>query len=492
MPTEKKAFDFWYAVHNTQIVHVPSRALETFGETRIHYYHLAELPDVPGKVRVREGRLEAHKPLLITPEAYVQEELSGFGEQARQYLDFLKQHQDSIRILQYGYRLSQESFSEQVVTDSLDAVAERVEGEVKRSEDPFAAVIKGVDEDLSAYRITESTRKISDFVDELSNWYVRLGRERFWGKGMAADKEAAFMTLYTVLEKLTRLIAPYMPFMAEEIYQNIVRSVSPDAPESVHLCDFPVCDDAMIDADVERQMAAVETVVQLGRSCRQLSNMKVRQPLNMLYVSGADFGEAYKNLVEDELNVKNVNFIDDAGEFVNYDLKPNFLTLKKNYGRFLGKMRGELQKLDGAQVVAAFDRGETVTLTMDGTDIILNKEDVLVEAVKKEGFTSQVDGKLTVVLDTTLTPALIQEGYAREVISKLQNMRKDAGFDVTDRITVTAQGDEEALNAVKAYQDMIEKGVLAVAVSYEAASEGAFAQECDINGKPMTLSVKKA
>ncbi len=353
-------------------------------------------------------------------------------------------------------------------------------------------VVKGVDEDLSAYRITESTRKISDFVDELSNWYVRLGRDRFWGKGKAADKEAAFMTLYTVLSTLTKTVAPYMPFIAESIYQNIVRSVDENAPESVHLCDFPVCEEKWIDADAERQMAAVETVVQLGRGCRQLSNLKVRQPLSMLYVSGADFGEVYRGLVEDELNVKNVRFIDNAGEFVNYDLKPNFLTLKSRYGRFLGRMRGELQKLDGAQVVAAFDRGETVTIRMDDTDIVLSKEDVLVEAVKKEGFTSQVDGKLTVVLETTLTPELIREGYAREVISKLQNMRKDAGFDVTDRVTVTAQGDEAVIDAMKAYQAMIEKGTLAVSVAYEAAPADAFRQETDINGKAATLSVRKA
>ena len=353
-------------------------------------------------------------------------------------------------------------------------------------------VIKAVDEDLSAYRITESTRRISDFVDELSNWYVRLGRDRFWGKGMAEDKEAAFMTLYTVLEKLTRLIAPYMPFMAESIYQNIVRTVDANAPESVHLCDFPAADEAMIDPEAERQMAAVETVVQLGRSCRQLSNMKVRQPLNTLYVSGAEFGEVYKGLVEDELNVKSVQFIQDAGQFVNYDLKPNFMTLKSRYGRFLGRMRGEMQKLSGAEVVAAFDRGETVTLTMDGTDIILNKEDVLVEAVKKEGFTSQVDGKLTVALDTTLTDELIREGYAREVISKLQSMRKDAGFDVTDRIAVTCQGDEAVVNAVQAYEAMIRQGVLAEQVACGAdAPDGAFAQDWDINGKQARLSVRK-
>ena len=352
-------------------------------------------------------------------------------------------------------------------------------------------LIAGVDADLAAYRIPESARKLTDFVDELSNWYVRLGRDRFWGKGMAGDKEAAFMTLYTVLSTLCRLIAPYVPFMAESMYQNIVRTVDASAPESVHLCDFPVCDESMIDADVERQMGAVETVVQLGRTCRNLSNIKVRQPLAMLYVHGADFGEAYKSLVEDELNVKNVSFIEDASQFVSYDLKPNFFTLKARYGKFLGKLRGELQKLDGAAVVAAFDRGETYTLTLDGTDIVLNKEDVLVEAVKKEGFTTQVDGKLTVVLDTTLTPALIQEGYAREVISKLQSMRKDAGFDVTDRIAVTCQGDDELTAALQAYQSMIEKGVLADAVVFGPAPDDAFSQTWDINGKEAVLSVKR-
>ncbi len=352
-------------------------------------------------------------------------------------------------------------------------------------------VIQGVDEDLAAYRITESTRKISDFVDEVSTWYVRLGRDRFWGKGMAEDKEAAFMTLYTVLESLTRLLAPYLPFLTENMYQNIVRTVDENAPESVHLAAFPAWDEGWIDPEAERQMAAVEKVVQLGRSCRQLSNIKVRQPLSNLYISGASFGEAYRSLVEDELNVKTVQFIDDAGEFVNYDLKPNFMTLKSRYGKFLGRMRGEMQKLNGAQVVAAFDRGETVTLTMDGTEILLNREDVLVEAVKKEGYTSQVEGKLAVVLDTTLTENLIREGYAREVVSKLQAMRKDAGFDVTDRITVTCQGDGAVTQAVEAFREMIEKGVLAVALTFDPAPAGAFTEEKEINGKKAVLSVKK-
>ncbi len=352
-------------------------------------------------------------------------------------------------------------------------------------------LIRGVDEDLDAYRITEATRKLSDFVDVLSNWYVRLGRERFWGKGMEGDKEAAFVTLYTVLSTLTKLIAPFTPFLAESIYQNIVRSVDVNAPESVHLCDYPVCDESLIDSEAERQMAAVETVVQLGRACRNLSNLKVRQPLTTLYISGADFGKAYKALVEDELNVKNVMFINDAGQFVNYDLKPNFMTLKSRYGRFLGRMRGELQKLNGADVVRAFENGETVTLVMDDTPIVLSKEDVLVEAIKKEGFTSQVDGKLTVVLDTQLTDELIEEGYAREFISKVQTMRKDAGFEVTDRIVICASCSEKLKAALDKHSAMIKAGVLADELLYTAADNCESIKEHDINGENATIGVKR-
>jgi len=351
-------------------------------------------------------------------------------------------------------------------------------------------LIKGVDDDLDSYRIPEACRKLTDFVDDLSNWYIRLGRDRFWGKGMEGDKEAAFVTLYTVLSTLTRLIAPFTPFMAETIYQNIVRTVDAAAPESVHLCDYPVCDESSIDPEAERQMAAVEKVVVLGRSCRNLSNMKVRQPLNNLYISGADFGEVYTKLVKDELNVKNVQFIQNASQFVSYDLKPNFFTLKSRYGKFLGKMRGELQKLDGAAVVAAFDRGETYTLTIDGTEIILNKEDILVEAVKKEGYTSQVDGALTVVLDTTLTDALIEEGYAREFVSKVQSMRKDAGFDVTDRIAITCQCGEKLKAALENGRGIILSGVLADSLSIGEAS-GEAVREWDINGESAAIGVKR-
>ncbi len=353
-------------------------------------------------------------------------------------------------------------------------------------------LIGEVDDNLSNYHIPEAARAIQSFVDELSNWYVRCGRERFWGKGMAGDKEAAFATLYHVLVTLSKLLAPFTPFMAESMYQNLVRTQDEAAPESVHFCDFPIADAAMIDKEIERQMAAVENAVQLGRACRNLSNMKVRQPLSTLYISGASFGEEYKTLVESELNVKNVQFIKNAGEFVNYDLKPNFMTLKSRYGRFLGRMRGELQKLDGAAVVAAFERGETVTLTMDNTEIVLNKEDVLVEAVKKEGYTSQVDGALTVVLDTNLTPELIDEGYAREMISKVQAMRKEAGFDVTDRIHVTVETSAKAQNAITHFTDMVQKAVLATSLTFAPTADAAFVRENDLNGEKATIGITKA
>ncbi|MBR6300945.1 MAG: isoleucine--tRNA ligase [Clostridia bacterium] len=352
-------------------------------------------------------------------------------------------------------------------------------------------LVKGVDEDLSAYRIPEACRKLTDFVDDLSNWYIRLGRDRFWGKGMEGDKEAAFITLYTVLSTLSKLIAPFVPFMAESIYQNIVRSVDTSAPESVHLCDYPVCEEKWINSDVERQMAAVESVVQLGRACRNLSNVKVRQPLANLYISGADFSEQYQDLVADELNVKKINFVSDASEFVGYDLKPNFFTLKARYGRFLGRMRGELQKLDGAAVVAAFNRGETVTIRMDDTDIVLSKEDVLVEAVKKEGFTSQVDGQLTVVLDTNLNEDLIREGYAREFISKVQTMRKDAGFDVTDRIEISCTCKPSLKKALENSTEMILSGVLGKALTFSENAEGESVKEWDINGESAVIGVKR-
>ncbi|MDD3214407.1 MAG: isoleucine--tRNA ligase [Eubacteriales bacterium] len=352
-------------------------------------------------------------------------------------------------------------------------------------------LIKQVDDDLSNYRIPEPANAIAAFVDELSNWYVRRGRERFWGKGMDETKEAAFVTLYTVLTTLTKVIAPFVPFLSEEMYQNLVRSVDKDAPESVHLCDFPTADESLIDENMNRQMDALLNVVSLGRACRNAANLKVRQPLAALYVKGTKFDEAYVELAADELNVKQVVFTDDARAFTTYNLKPQMRTLGPKYGKLLGKIGAWLKEADGNEVVDAFQRGETVNFTLDGAEVSLAEDDVLTEAVHKPGFASQLDGDLTVVLDCNLTPELVAEGYQREVVSKLQTMRKDADYAVTDRISVTYSADAELAAAIEAGRDFIMQSVLATSLAAGEPAEGANTQEWDINGKTATLSITK-
>ena len=351
------------------------------------------------------------------------------------------------------------------------------------------STIRDVDDNLSNYHIPEAARAITDMVDDLSNWYVRRCRERFWGKGMDETKEAAFVTLYHVLVTLSKVIAPFVPFMAEDIYQNLVISVNPDAPESVHLCDFPVADEALIDEDLNRQMAALREVVSLGLSSRSAANLKVRQPSACLYVKGTEFDEAFRELAEDELNVKNVVFTEDARAFTTYNLKPQMRTLGPKYGKLLGGIRTALQGMDGNDVVDTFARGETLKFDVNGTPVELEKDDVLTEATQKPGFSAQTDGSVTVVLDCNLTPELIVEGYQREVISKLQNLRKDAGYDVTDHIQVVYQADGELSAAIEAGRDFIMKSVLADELTSGEAVDG---KECDINGKKAKLSVQKA
>ena len=353
-------------------------------------------------------------------------------------------------------------------------------------------LVKRVDDDLCNYRIPEPARAITEFVDDLSNWYVRRCRERFWGKGMDDTKEAAFVTLYTVLVTLSKVIAPFVPFMAEEMYQNLVRSVYPTAPESVHLCDFPTADESLIDESLNTQMSALLSVVGLGRACRAAANLKVRQPLSTLYVKGTSFDEAFSALAEDELNVKKVVFTDDARAFTTYNLKPQMRTLGPKYGKLLGRIGQHLKELDGNDVVDAFSRGETVTFTLDGTEVVLAKDDVLTEATQKPGFSAQMEGEVTVVLDCNLTPELIAEGYQREMVSKLQNMRKDAGFEVSDRIEVTYEAGDELAAAIEAGRDFIMQSVLATTFARGAAPEGAVSQEWDLNGKKAILSVRKA
>ena len=353
-------------------------------------------------------------------------------------------------------------------------------------------LVKRVDDDLCNYRIPEPARAITEFVDDLSNWYVRRCRERFWGKGMDDTKEAAFVTLYTVLVTLSKVIAPFVPFMAEEMYQNLVRSVDPTAPESVHLCDFPTADESLIDESLNTQMSALLSVVGLGRACRAAANLKVRQPLSTLYVKGTSFDEAFSALAEDELNVKKVVFTDDARAFTTYNLKPQMRTLGPKYGKLLGRIGQHLKELDGNEVVDAFSRGETVTFTLDGTEVVLAKDDVLTEATQKPGFSAQMEGEVTVVLDCNLTPELIAEGYQREMVSKLQNMRKDAGFEVSDRIDVTYEAGDELAAAIEAGRDFIMQSVLATSFARAAVPEGAVSQEWDLNGKKAVLSVRKA
>ncbi len=380
--------------------------------------------------------------------------------------------------------------------DGFDPVAHPIDRVEKSLMDKWIlsklnTLIAKVDEDLAAYRICEPAAAIENFVDELSNWYVRRGRERFWGKGMAGDKEAAFATLYHVLVTLSKVIAPFVPFMAEEIYQNLVVNNVPGALESVHLCDFPTVDEGAIDKDMEAQMEALVEVVQLGRACRNLANMKTRQPAARLYVKGAAFSEDYQALCEDELNVKEVVFTKSARDFTTYQLKPQMRTLGPRYGKLLGKIGQHLAGMDGNDVVDAFEQGETVSFQIDDTTVTLSKDDVLTAPMQKPGYVAQEDSGVTVVLDTNLTDELVQEGYVREVISKVQTMRKESGFDVTDRIDILYTCGEKLAAAIEGGVAMIQNGTLALTVAAGTADDSYTTQEWKINDQKATLSIKK-
>lgn len=352
--------------------------------------------------------------------------------------------------------------------------------------------ISQVDASIADIRFPEAAAALQSLVDDLSNWYVRRCRERFWGKGMNEDKAAAFATLAHVLKTLTLLTAPMTPFIAEAIYQNVVRTVDKNAPESVHLCDFPVVEEQYLNADVEKQMAALVDVVQLGRACRNLANLKVRQPLSRLLVSGAQFDEEYAALAKDELNVKEVEFISDASALNSYRLKPQLRTLGPRYGKLLGKVSKALHEADGDSAVAAFDRGEDLVLMVDEQEVRLCKGDVLIETTQREGLVAQSDRGVTVALDTRLTDDLVNEGHARELISKLQNMRKDAGFDVTDRISVTCQAEKALQKALTPWVESVKSVALAEQFAFDKCKEGdGFTQELDINGLKATVSIKK-
>ena len=357
------------------------------------------------------------------------------------------------------------------------------------------SMIMKTDDNLDRYRIPEAATALSDFVDEMSNWYVRRCRDRFWAKGMEQDKINAYMTLYTALVGVCKAAAPMIPFMTEEIYQNIVRSVDSTAPESIHLCDFPAADETMIDTALEKSMAEVLKVVVMGRACRNLSGIKNRQPIAKMFVKapGQDGGKLedyFVEIIENELNVKDVDFTDDVREFTSYTFKPQLRTVGPKYGKQLGGIRKYLAELDGNAAMDELNEKGSISFDVSGATVELTREDLLIEMTQKEGYISQEDGGYTVVLDTNLTPELVEEGFVYELISKIQTMRKDSGFEVTDRIRVALSGNEKLTKVLHANEKAIADKVLAVEVLDNQTL--ANAKEWDINGEKAEISVEKA
>ena len=352
------------------------------------------------------------------------------------------------------------------------------------------SLIKFVDEGLESYKITETARAMNDFVDELSNWYIRRGRERYWGKEMTQDKINAYMTLYTVLETLTKLTAPYTPFVAEEIYRNIVASVDKDAPESVHLCKFPEANEAWIDKELEENMAWLLKAVALGRACRNDANIKNRQPLNMLYISGAKvLPEMFCKEIEDELNVKEVKFTDDSSDFITYTFKPQLRTVGPKYGKLVGLIGKELANANGSALYKELNENGSIKFNINDTDVVLTADDLLITPANKSGFTAQTDSEITVVLDNNLTDELIREGYMRELVSKIQTMRKETGFEVTDHINLVITADGIISEVVEAYKEDIMGDCLADSISLGEPMENN--KEWDINDKKCVISMEK-
>ena len=352
------------------------------------------------------------------------------------------------------------------------------------------SVVKAVDENLANYKIPESARALQEFVDEMSNWYVRRSRERFWAKGMEQDKINAYMTLYTALVTVSKAAAPMIPFMTEEIYQNLVRSVDQNAPESIHLCMFPEVNEDQIDTELEQNMEHVLKLVVMGRACRNTSNIKNRQPIGQMFVKAAfDLPEFYQDIVADELNVKNVKFTDDVRDFTSYSFKPQLKTVGPKYGKMLGGIKAALDHADGNSAMDEINETGALKLDVSGQEITLFKEDLLIDTAQIEGYVSENDNGITVVLDTNLTPELLEEGFVREIISKVQTMRKEADFEVMDRIKVTYNGSEKAEKIFAEHSDEIGGEVLADKVV--KAEPAGYVKEWKINGEAVTMGVEK-
>ena len=350
--------------------------------------------------------------------------------------------------------------------------------------------VQAVDNDLANYKIPEAARALQEFVDEMSNWYVRRSRERFWAKGMEQDKINAYMTLYHALVTIAKTAAPMIPFMTEDIYQNLVRSVDKDAIESIHLCDFPTVNEAWIDKDLEADMKELLEIVVLGRACRNTANIKNRQPIGTMYVKAEKkMDKFYTDIIADELNVKEVKFADDVESFISYSFKPQLRTVGPKYGKLLGGIRQALTDIDGTAAMNELRTNGVLKLDINGNDVELTEEDLLIETAQTEGYVSESDGETSVVLDTNLTPELIEEGFVREIISKIQTMRKEAGFEVMDKIKVYAHGNDKIQDVMKAHEDEIKSEVLADEMVL-GETDG-YVKEWNINKEAVTMGVKK-
>ena len=350
--------------------------------------------------------------------------------------------------------------------------------------------VQAVDNDLANYKIPEAARALQEFVDEMSNWYVRRSRERFWAKGMEQDKINAYMTLYHALVTIAKTAAPMIPFMTEDMYQNLVRSVDKDAIESIHLCDFPTVNEAWIDKDLEADMKELLEIVVLGRACRNTANIKNRQPIGTMYVKAEKkMDKFYTDIIADELNVKEVKFADDVESFISYSFKPQLRTVGPKYGKLLGGIRQALTDINGTAAMNELRTNGVLKLDINGNDVELTEEDLLIETAQTEGYVSESDGETSVVLDTNLTPELIEEGFVREIISKIQTMRKEAGFEVMDKIVVYAHGNDKIQDVMKAHEDEIKSEVLADEMVL-GETDG-YVKEWNINKEAVTMGVKK-
>ena len=352
------------------------------------------------------------------------------------------------------------------------------------------SAVKAVDENLGNYRIPEAARALSEFVDDMSNWYVRRSRERFWAKGMEQDKINAYMTLYTSLVTICKASAPMIPFMTEDIYQNLVMSVDKSAPKSIHLCDFPVVDEKMVDKELEADMDEVLKIVVLGRAARNSANIKNRQPIGNMYVKAEkELSEFYKEIIEDELNVKVVTFKEDVSEFSSYSFKPQLKTVGPKYGKQLNGIREYLTNVDGNAAMKTLKAEGVLKFEVDGVEISLAEEDLLIELAKSDNYVTEADAVVTVVLDINLTEELLEEGFVREIISKVQTMRKEAGFEVMDKITISVANNNKVAEIMKRNEEAIFGDVLATAIEYGEAK--GYTKNWSINGEKVDLGVTK-